>query len=758
MTLGQPWSRTGSTPTVRPWHPPPPRGRERALVGTHCPFALIAAIQRRELHGAINVRTTPAMAPTPTPTDVDSDVAIEPISPAERALRASRIKDLTFGQFKAIRTEALNLGVPPEVASMLPWYPADPQLLVAALRSASGRQEVVARNILGVIVEFDVLTAVILRSLENLRAEHDRYQGKFAIARYTSTDGDTALLADLTGHDSPQAAFTAVQTQLQVVDEHISALSPYGHDIKVNGIRRGGVLFPVVLDLPDGRRIGGLESTDSYSRTMFAQHHSGITVSAVLESWLMFPPTTPREFAHHPIKKARDILVRLAKAIVADPEAVGSADVSRVLRAVMPKTAVVLAVSESDGVHLDEVRRRLVSERHLDKQVEFTDETKNETRAEAVITEFDRLGLLPTRPGTTAADTLQLLENPRAVIGQDGVHRDDLMVAAAAVFLPEKGTKQDRLIFPSIRNRGVITPDDQRKKWLRSELAAQVIMRSIPEDIQGRGLRKSALERALRQPKLRGATMESRPVDELLAQALTELEGFNQARQRGESPGWPPAMLQLALRGGFYLFFGHNLALGRSPVGGKKGDDADNREPTQILEQLATMKRGLNLLAQAINDGRNGVPVRLLADGAGARNITTPPTEAETLDNNSLREWLGTAVKQEQQDLLGTDRSARHRVHTAQLELRSLTGQLQDKIDLMAGYADEIDGVEESPREHVGDAEPSNATQVGPPYVQVHGLRDADGLAVQLKQASETLSEWHMRFRLRGAGTGGVSA
>ena len=67
----------------------------------------------------------------------------------------------------------------------------------------------------------------------------------------------------------------------------------------------------------------------------------------------------------------------------------------------MPKSMLVLKVRDTDGLGIDEIRRRLVSERHLDKQLEFTTNTKNKARAEAVIVELSRRGLLPACPGFT---------------------------------------------------------------------------------------------------------------------------------------------------------------------------------------------------------------------------------------------------------------------------------------------------------------------------------------------------------------------
>lgn len=657
------------------------------------------------------------------------DDDIPSITAAELSVRARRIKPMTHGQFKAIRQSALDLGLPPETASTLPWLAADPQATVSALRGASSHEEIIARGVLGITIEVDVMTSMILRSLENMRAEEHRYRGTFLLPRYTSAEDNAALRADLSEQSSVASATAFIVEQLGVVDNLIDRYSPYGDDIRRNGIRHGGVLFPVVIDLPGQQRIGGFDSTDCYSRTLFAQHHSGITVSNVLDSWLIYPPGTAQEFRDHPLKAARDKLVSIAGKII-DRQSASVADQEAVLRAVMPKTVLVLKVFDDDQLGIDEIRRRLVSERHLDKQLEFTANTKNETRAEAVIVELSRRNLLPTGPGLAQHDVLNLLENPRSMVGARGLYSDDVAVAAAAVFLSQARSAVDRVIFPAIASRGVITPDE-RTKFLRQELAAQVITRVVDGGLERRDLRKSALERALRNPKLRGVdTIEARPVPELLAAALTELGEFNRARQRGESPTWGSGMRQLTLRGAFYLFFGREFGLNRAPVGGKSGDD--NREPTQIIETLGSMEAGLHQLAQAIYDGRRGFAVRLLPLGVPAHDEAAAPAEDDKLTDVRLRAWLAGAAAEAEKDRRGNDDSARAHVAQDVLTLRALTGELEDVVGRIARHADMLEDGKE-----------------GKPYVAQHGLADPDSLGTRLSKVGKQLSTWQTVYEVR---------
>ncbi|NUT52786.1 MAG: hypothetical protein HOV94_36690 [Saccharothrix sp.] len=663
------------------------------------------------------------------PTDIPpSSDALPGVGAAETKLRAARIKPITFGQFKAIRQAAIELGLPAEVASTMPWLAADPQVMVAALRGASSHPDLLARGVVGIAVQIDAMTSMILRSMENLRAEEHRYRGTFTLPRYTADTANSALRADLSAQPSVAQAWSRVESELKVVDQLINDTSPYGEDIRVNGIQRGGVLFPLVIDLPGDQRIGGFDSTDSYSRTLFAQHHSGITVTDVLEAWHTFPPSTAAQFNKHPMLSYRKTLLSITSRILQDGE-VTESERSTVFRAVMPKTRLVLKVLDSGDLGIDEVRRRLVSEQHLDKQLEFTSDTANETRAEAVLVELARKDLIPElEDGFTAAQVVELLEEPRKVVGSGERYSDDVAVAAASVYLAEPGSMADRAIFPAIATRGVITAA-ARRKWLRSNLATQVIMRLVTADVDQRDLRRSALERALRSRKLRGAELDARSIPELRTAALAELKEFTKARARGESADWGPAMKQIALRGLFHLTCGRTLALNRSPVGGKADQD-DNREPTQIIEGLVEVEAGLEQLTQAILDGRNGVHVRKLVVGESARDISGEPGEGDVLDDKSLRKWLTAAADKADAGRKGeVAKDAKALVARDAIRLRDATITVTNLVERIGEHADQVDE-SKKPR----------------PYVRIHGTPDTHKLGPQLSAAAAAVVKWDTVF------------
>ena len=260
----------------------------------------------------------------------------------------------------------------------------------------------------------------------------------------------------------------------------------------------------------------------------------------------------------------------------------------------------------------------------MDKQLEFTTNTKNETRAEAVITELARRGLLPTCPGLNPPGCLRTCWKIRGrLIGSRGLYRDDVAVAAAAVFLPQPRSATDRVIFPAIASRGVITPDE-RTNWLRSELAAQVITRAVEGGLEQRDLRKSALERALRNPRLRGiSTIDDRPVADLLAAALIELREFNKARQRGESPTWGTRCSSSRCEAGSTCSSARSSRWAAPRWAGRRATTTASL--TRSSRPSGTLEVGLNQLAQAVYDGRNNFAVRLLHDGVPAQDLATAP-------------------------------------------------------------------------------------------------------------------------------------
>jgi hypothetical protein len=253
--------------------------------------------------------------PLPPSVAVDQDEDLGP-GVADRAceleVRARQVRPLTWLQFKSIRTLCTDLGLSEHVAATTAWLAADPQVMIQQLKQQ--RHEVVAPGVAGAVLKLDVLTAPIIRAPENLRMRGLRYTGEFTMPLYVAAARNAALSLDLStqagpfGATSLEDAAAYLFTQLELVDACVDEDNKYGDDIAANGIRVGGILFPLEIALPERPRIGGWETADCYGRLYFVQKAERIDARQVLD-WLTQVPTTPGEFREHPLQERRNALL-----------------------------------------------------------------------------------------------------------------------------------------------------------------------------------------------------------------------------------------------------------------------------------------------------------------------------------------------------------------------------------------------------------------------------------------------------------------
>ncbi|WP_217235534.1 hypothetical protein [Streptomyces sp. AC555_RSS877] len=549
---------------------------------------------------------------------------------AELHLRAAQITPLSWAQHKALREALISAGFPPEVASTTPLLAANPQHMLEQLKRR--RPELLAPGVIAESIHIDVLVAGLVRAPENLRMDEQRWAGGFKMPRYTTytENGTAACMLDLAdpqlGLDKEKAAAFFFD-QIKLIDAEIELKNKYGADICAHGIRIGGTLFPALLRFPGRVPIGGLETGDCYGRTYFVQEKEGMTASKVLSA-LEKVPTNATELREHPLQKHRASLLTIAGKITAPkPSPINERERLMLVRAVMPATKIVLKVKD---VSLVEARRRIVAQHHIEQPTPFSSDTAWQIRAEAVLDSLQAKGYLKTHPGIDAAETRRWLDNPTE-IPTHIAHRDDIAALGAATLLLDPDTTGDRHITAALRTRGVFGRDRTRA---RSFLAAAVIARAVP----GHAGRQSALERALNAKGLRDMGVDTRPIDEILVDARSELADARLHRARGNTaiPPMGPATQQIALRGAFYLTCGtgDTVLLERSALGAGKGE---GQEPGQLLASLAATRQGLEQLAQAIFDGRRSHPVRRLEKTQSATDQSTPPPTAETMTALGLR-------------------------------------------------------------------------------------------------------------------------
>jgi hypothetical protein len=605
---------------------------------------------------------------------------------------------------------------------------ASPQDLLRQLKML--RPEILTTGVVARSVTIDVLTAGIIRAPENLRMDEKRSKGAFTMPRYVddihpATDAGlpdrTACLLDLSCYPDADSARTFLFSQLHEIDSVIE--EDYRDDIKSSGVRVGGMLFPLKIRLPGEPDRGGWETADCYGRTLFVQDAEDISPQMVLR-WLTAVPTTAHELRSHPLQQRRTSLLAIKGKIDAGTP-LTSREEESVARAVMPATKLVLAV---DGIGLSESRRRAVAQHHIERPKPFTSDTVWQIRSEAVLDHAQDYGTIRTIPGYTPETFRSWLSHGKLPAG---IFRDDVAALACATLLPKPGTPEDRIIATALRTRGVI---GKERTKARSFVAAHVIARTAPV----RPGRLSALERALRSTSMRDFAVDVRPIETILTDARAELAAIAEDRSRGTHLDLGPATKQLVLRAAYYLIFGPADAvlhedptdddnspasaavLGRSEHGAPEGQ---GQEPATLLAGLAATAHGLEQLAQAILDGRNGFAARRLDAGEKAGGHLAPPTAEEQLTPSQLR-----TLALSSGDGRDSDRSANGRLAGAGQRLRKHVAEVGERLAEMEGYREE--GAVLS-------------------VVNQRGWRDPSGeIITGLKEASEKLSTWTMRHEI----------
>jgi hypothetical protein len=565
---------------------------------------------------------------------VESAEAPEPADNDELSVRAEQVQNLTWKQYEDIKSRAVALGLPEQVAATMPLLAADPQAMHDQLKRA--RRSVIAPGITGTVLQCDVIIAALIRAPENLRMGQARYSGRFELPLYETTPENNALTFDLRGEDSLTDATEMLFRNLAKVDDEIDANNPYGADIAANGVRVGGLLCPLLVGLPDHPWIGGWETADCYGRTYFAQEAEKIRSQVVLD-WLSQVPTTSTELRNHPLQKLRTDLLSIAGKVIAGNTKLTERETLQLVRAVMPATRLVVRVY--GDVPMAEVRRRLVSHQHLDRPTPFSADTEWQVRAEAVLNGLQAKGLLACPPDVAPAEVRRWLDKPRDAIATGACQPDDIAALACASLLHAPDSTADRVIASALKTRGVTGKD---RTVARTLLTAHVVARVV-DDEMNRDSRRSAMERALVWTGLRGLLVDMRPIQEILMDAREELKAAAEKRSMGKAPGVGPSTAQIAVRAAYHLTCGSGAqepVLRRSSHGAGKGQAA---EPAEILRKLATSSHGLEQLAQAIFDGRRRMPPRAVEVGTPAADTVADNADQQLLTSDTLRELAGSA-------------------------------------------------------------------------------------------------------------------
>ncbi|MFD5453625.1 hypothetical protein [Streptomyces olivaceus] len=644
---------------------------------------------------------------------------------AELVVRAKQIKPLSWAQYQALRTALVGAGISEEVAATTPLIAADPQDMLTQLKRL--RPEILASGVVATAIKVDVLVAGLIRAAENLRMDEQRHKGNFTMPRYRddSERADdpqlpdrSACLLDLSDRADADEAVQFFFSQMKVIDKEIADVNEYGKDIASNGIRIGGLLFPLKIRIPGRPDLGGLETGDCYGRVYFSQTAESISMDKVL-NFLAQVPTTATELRTHPLQKRRaDLLAIAGKLTSTTPTPITEREEEMLVRAVMPATKIVLSV---EGAPLSEARRRAVAQQHIERPTPFTSDTEWQIRADAVLDHLQAKGELKTIPGYSAETTRSWMAPHPERLLPAGIYRDDVAALATATLLLSPGTPGDRLIATALRTRGVVGKVRTRA---RSFVTAHVIARTA-ERQKGR---LSALERALNTVGLRDMTVDTRPIEMIIDAARAELAISKANKAKGKPTSMGPAIQQIALRGMYYLICGNGdtVLLDRSKHGAGEGE---GKEPATLLANLAKSQHGLEQLAQAIYDGRRGFPVRRLEASNQAADLKAPPTADEMMTSPQLRVI---ALDDEAMN----DDSAASKLDAAGHQLRTDVLHVTDRITAMSLIKE---------------------TGAKATVIEQRGWRDPDGTIIgDLEKAAKTLGSWAIRHEILSQGADSI--
>jgi hypothetical protein len=239
-----------------------------------------------------------------------------------------------------------------------------------------------------------------------------------------------------------------------------------------------------------------------------------------------------------------------------------------------------------------------------------------------------------------------------------------------------------------------VSQKGQARQRIRLDVFCELVLRSMRTSRLGSGSItgvRSALQRTYSMPELvskEWSTTKSTP-EELCDAALEELQGGG--------PGG--AARELAVRGAYWLV-GYGV-LAREPAGQRAQERADNRAPSTLLRVLHSNEHGIYILRQAILDGREGTPPRIV-DGEGNVLLDASSTKDAIMSADWLRRIFPPGPVEGDDDVDGEApiespiialnqkrsvvTSATSRLRTAVNDLRSVRGAANESLIDQEGF------------------------------------------------------------------------
>lgn len=533
-------------------------------------------------------------------------------------------------------------------------------------------------------------------------------------AGFTSNDNGRRrpLTSMETNPNSPRELLLEVLDQGHLIEAAAGAI---GTVVSTNDLKetvgREGVLSPLLLvpvrvhhqdDAVEDIHL--LVSADGSSRTVATWQHWDIDESSI------YRHATDRRSLRQRMGQIQTLLQR-------DRTELGASDLARLRVAQVP--ALIIIDYEPDdaaagGVDLHQAVMSAVSLVHVDPPRAWATGSDQDVKATAVLEEFSRRAILTQRRAEWMAGML----TPEEAEGEGFSRHAD--VRAAAIFHTLGNDKVSNVLNSGLRK--LAGRDIRPRREKRLEVVAELMIRPHRQRL-GSSLEKSfrnSLHRALQYPDFTSYwRVSGRSPEALREAALADL------RRDGAGAN----IRELALQGAFYLAMHGALRISgpHSP---------DRREPAQLLRDIVAEPHGINLLTQAIIDGRDGVAPRAVRNDGSI--IELPAGDDKSVDDRWLRLTFAntaTAAK-ESSSASGVEAPSPSPVADflrAREELRRVVAQLDASMTALR--------------------EPRAAT--GRPIVEEQGLAPdfVDDLLRVIGQANKRLGGYSFAFETRhGAG------
>lgn len=496
-------------------------------------------------------------------------------------------------------------------------------------------------------IEVDVVTWRILPSLENIRFEGERAWKSGQALRYGTPFTDQPVLG--LNHKDPDFIVRSLRTQTKGIWEK----NPHSQSVPMRGIETPGLLSITRLALGDNEKIGVLDATDGFSRTVGAQRGSGIDIDEVLFD-------LQRDALEN---KLRNELIGLRDSGEADLDSeAAEVAAARLRSSVMPRAQVIVGYRKIGSLPgeaqppFDVVRRSIVGHIHLEPPMPFLDSTENALKARIALEAVYNENMMPSVAGVTGESVLDLLqsETDEGVASENGLPKpgglfpDEILLLSHEALVSPLDGKRTRVVNAAIHSLTGKKPQKPERCALAADTAMRVnrIAMGLELDNGFKG-RRSTIQRVLATPTLKSARLTRRPVLEVRDAALVK---FREQRDNFEDVSHEVSgdAAELGMLALYCLVEGvMNLKDAGEPLLKRSNTRIDGEympEPQQIVEKMVSTEAGLQQLAQIVLDVRNSRAPRRLLDGETASSdfvAETVKLTTEDLYRFKKENWVG---------------------------------------------------------------------------------------------------------------------